>query len=1060
MNGLIRWFAINGVAANLLAWSILLAGTITLLTLKKEVLPDVRTKTISIEVVYPRASPEDVERLVCIRIEEAIQGLEGVKQISSSSAEGLGIVHISLLDNEDAQKALNEIKARVDALDTLPELTEKPLIREIVIRRQVVNVSLVGDADERTMKELGDRVRNEISRLPGISQAELVGTRPYEISIELSSAALRKYDLSFDEVAEAVRRRSLNMPSGSIKTGGNEILLRTVGQAYEGIDFEHLVLRTEPDGTRLLLADVADVVDGFEDLDQDSRFDGQPHVKIAVSRVGDQDTVGISATVERYVEELQPRLPEGLKAVVWQDDSVVLWDRLKLVAENGCYGLLLLLVVLAVFLRIRLALWVAFGMTVSVLGTFWILPWLDVSINQISLFGFLLVLGVVVDDAIVVGENVFRLQSEGIDRQEAAIQAAQEVSKPVIFAILTTIVAFIPMMMLSGSIGKLIAAIPMVVIPTLLFSLVDSLFILPNHLSYGKHRNVQERNSRNGLMSHVYRGGAWLMEALENRWYRPMLDVALNQRYLVIIGAVCLLLITLGLIKNSWIKFYFAEPIPDNNLVAMVAMPLGTPVEKTREIVRKIEQNAQVLLREIEEQYGDVKVFRHVIASYGQQPFNQNQQLNSLNAVDLSSPHLGEVHIELEPREKRLGVSSRELAGRWEELTGDLPGVANLTFTGALLVAGKPIYLEFSGMNYEQLIGAAGEFEEHLKTIPDFYNVSNSSSDRRLGINTKLRPGAETLGVTELEIGRQSWQAFYGEEVQKIQRGRDEVRVMVRYPEAERRSLRDLENLKIRVPSGSEIPLHEVSDMQIEKSYSVIDRVDRLRAINVTADLRELDANPNDLIKVLNLGIVSELKEKYPEVVFQWRGAFQDQNEMMESLSMTFPLILVMIYALLAIPFGSYLQPLIIMSVIPFGLIGAVFGHVVMGVSLSFTSLMGIVALSGIVINDNLLIVSFINRVRQEGVTMFDAARRAGLRRFRPIFLTSLTTFVAVMPIVFETRVQAVLLIPMAVSLAFGVLFATIISLILVPAGYLIFEDIITLFKSFRKDKGEVRTDN
>ncbi len=1049
MNGIVQWFVRNGVAANLLVVFIMVAGVMAVGSIKREVFPEVDSGMITVDVEYLGAAPEEVEEGVSVRIEEAIQSLEGIKQITSTSREGRGTVTAELLPNADVGQVLDEVKARVDAIDTFPAEAEKPVVQEVLIRKQVINVAIAGPVDEATLKRFGEQIRDELAAKPNITQVELGNVRPYEISIEVSEQALRKYGLSFDEVALAVRRSSLDLPGGSVKTDGGEILLRTKGQAYRGSDYEAIVLRTRSDGTRLLLSDVAEVVDGFAETDQEGRFDGMESVLIQVFRVGDQNALDVSATVHAFVEEVKGRLPEGMLITTWQDDSAYLVSRQELLAKNGMYGLILVFLTLAIFLRLNLALWVSFGLAVSFLGTLFVMPMIGVSINLLSLFAFILVLGIVVDDAIIVSENIHAHQERETDKLGAAIRGAQEVSKPVIFAVLTTVAAFLPLLTVPGSTGKVLKVIPAVVIPTLLFSLVESLLVLPNHLSHW--RAPRTDSWFRGLSRGWERFQSWFARRLDGfiqGFYRPLLEGALRLRYLTMASAVGVMMVTLGLVIGGWIKFQFFPPVEGDNVAAILTMPLGTPASVTQRAVNQIEASALELRDEIDQGRADEEgsVFRHVLASVGQQPFNKTQQEGAGNYVgDFSSAHLGEVHIELQASESREGASSVEIANLWRERTGEVPGATELLFTASIFSSGEAINVQLMGADFGSLRVAADALKEELRSYPGVIDIADTFRGGRQEVKLGIKPGAEALGLSQRDMGRQVRQAFYGEEAQRIQRGRDDVRVMVRYPKDERRSLGDLEGMRIRTTEGVEVPFNEVAELDIGRGFSTIRRVDRQRAINVTADVDPTIANTLEVVASLEAGFLKDLGRNFPGVSYTWEGERLQQQETMAGIMSGYPLAMMVIYALLAIPFRSYLQPLIVMSAIPFGLVGAVWGHVLMGMDLTILSIFGIVALSGVVVNDNLVMVVYINRYREKGGKLIDAVREAGVARFRPILLTSLTTFVGLIPLIMETSVQAKFLIPMATSLAFGVLFATSISLLLVPAGYLVLEDLLGL---------------
>ena len=1044
MNRAIAWFVKNGVAANLLMAVILLGGALTLPTIQQEIFPEFSTDMISVNVIYPGAAPQEVEEGVCVRIEEQLQGISGIKKVTSTASEGQGSVLIELLEGEEIRGVLDEVKSRVDGIETFPEEIESPVVQEILVRRQVISIAVSGPADEKTLKKLGEQVRDQVSALPGITQVELTNARPYEVSIEVPEQTLRRYGLTFDQVAAAVRRSSLDLPAGSIKTRGGEILLRTKGQAYDGAQFENLALITRRDGTQLRLGDIAQVRDTFAETDQAARFDGQPAVLVQVYRVGDQSVLEISDTVKKYVEQAQARMPEGIQLVTWQDDSKLLRGRLNLLISNGVQGLVLVVVILALFLRLRLSFWVCLGIPISFLGAFLLMPGLDVSINLISLFSLIVVLGIVVDDAIIVGENIFAHSQQGKNGVQAAIDGAREMMVPVTFAVLTSMAAFAPMLAVPGPSGKIFKVIPLVVIPTLMFSLVESLFILPNHLSHTK--GSPSPVATPGPPGRKTKVGGPLNGAL--RWfilkvYRPCLSFCLEWRYLTAATSLVTLLLTAGLLTAGWVKFSYLPSVEAENILATLTMPLGTPVEQTAQAIGRIEESARQLRREVDgEQPGEDSVFRHMLASIGEQPTLAAQRRRPATAGSrLSAGHLGEVNIELADSNKRT-VPSQVLAERWRDLTGPIPDATQLSFSSSLFSAGEAINVQLTGLDIEMVRQAADDLKERLAAYPGVFDITHSFQPGKKEVKLQVRPQAQLLDLSQLDLARQVRQAFYGEEAQRIQRGRDDVKIMVRYPKAERRSLGDLQNMRVRTPSGAEVPFSTVAQAEFGTGYSAIKRVDRRRAINVTAHVNSSEANSNEIIAQLQASDLPSLFQKYPQIDYTLEGEQREQNEMLFSLLRGFLLALLVIYTLVAVPLKSYVQPLLIMSAIPFGLVGAVWGHILMGKDLSILSMFGIVALAGVVVNDNLVLVDYVNRRRRAGSSLLEAVRSAGSARFRPILLTSLTTFGGLTPILLEKSLQAQFLIPMVISLAFGVMFSTFVSLVLVPSLYLILEDL------------------
>jgi len=1031
----IDWFAHNPVAANLLMVFIIVSGATSVFTVKQEVFPEFSLDRITIEVPYLGAAPEEVEEAVNIRIEEAIQGIDGIKQITSTASEGMGSVVIALELGADARKVVDDVKSRVDAIDTFPVETEQPVVREITARRQVIDIAISGRADDFTLKTLAEQVRDDLSAYPGITQVEIVNARPYEISVEVSEGALRRHGLTFDDVAQAVRRSSLDLPGGSVRTDGGEILLRTIGQAYRGDDYDNLVLWTRPDGSRLRLGDVATVVDGFAETDQLARFDIEPTVLVTVFRTGDQSALDIADRVNEYVADADTRMPTGISLTTWQNQAAILDDRLTLLVRNGATGFVLVFLMLALFLDLRLAVWTSLGIPISFLGALWLMPWLDVSINQISLFAFILVLGIVVDDAIVVGENIYTHQERHGEGLRGAIEGAQEISVPVTFAVLTTVVAFLPLMFVPGMMGKIFRVIPLIVIPCLLFSLVESLQILPAHLSH-----VPKPKTRKGPWARFQSLFANGLTRCILVVYRPALALALRWRYSTAALGVATLVLTVGMVLGGWANFHFFPVVEADFISAAITMPEGTPTTGTSEALRQLEAGAELLRRELVDEDGS-NPFRHVYASVGDQPLAAQGGGPFGAIMNRTSSNLGEITIELASSEDR-SQTSEMLGNRWRELTGTIPGATDVNFTTTMMNPGDDIDVQLTGGDIDRLRAGADAVKARLAGYAGVYEISDSFRQGKQELQLGITPAAETLGLTLQDLGRQVRQAFYGEEAQRIQRGRDDVRVMVRYPENERRSLGDLDNMRIRTPDGVEVPFSQVAVVEPGRGFASIRRVDRQRAINVTAAVDASVTSSQAVIADLEQRILPDVLAGFPGVGYSFEGAQAEQRDAVGGLQRGFALGLLLIFGLLAIPLRSYVQPLIIMTAIPFGLVGAVWGHILLRLDVTMMSMFGLVALTGVVVNDSLIMVDFINRKREHHVDLAIAIREAGAARFRPILLTSLTTFVGLAPLIAERSFQAQFLVPMAVSLAFGVVFATFITLFLVPTAYLILDDL------------------
>ncbi|MCY3968727.1 MAG: efflux RND transporter permease subunit [Acidobacteria bacterium] len=1044
MRGVIGWFARNGVAANLLMIFIVVWGLLGLTGMPIEVFPSMEAQNVSVTVPYLGAAPEEVEQGVCLRVEEAVQDLEGVDTIRSTAAEGVGTVVIELESNADVREVLDQVKSRVDAITTFPEETEKPIIQEALIRRRVITVAAYGDVDERALKTVAEQMREGLSELPDITQVELDAVRPYEISIEVSEDTLRQYGLTFDEVVLAVRRSSLDLPGGAVRAREGEILLRTMGQAYRGAEYRDIVLRARPDGSRLVLGDIARVTDGFAETDVTSRFDGQPVALVQVYRVGDQSALRIARQVKAFVAERSAALPPGVEITTWLDDTVPLRDRLRVLLESGRLGLLLVFLVLALFLKLRLALWVSVGIAVSFMGALIVLPYVDVSINVMSLFAFILVLGIVVDDAIVVGENIYRHFEMGKRGMRAAVDGARQVATPVTFSILTTVAAFSPLIYsLEGPAGAVARTIPLVVIGCLAFSLIESMLVLPNHLSHLSHR--REERVRHGVSRGWYRFQGFFADRMKRvieRGYRPLIERAVEWRYTTVAIAVAVLVITAGYSFSGRMKFEFFPDAEADNAVVLLTMPQGTPAETTRAAVTRIEEAASELGQELRrEGHGDV--FRHLMATVGSQPFAILQRESGPAAsfeVAVAAPHEGEVNIELMSSSERT-IRASEVVRRWREKVGSVPDAVRVEYTASLVSFGAAVDVELTGANLGQLRAAGEEIKARLADYPGVFDISDSFRAGKREIRLELDPRAESLGLSLEALGRQVRQGFYGAEAQRIQRGRDDVRVMVRYPLEERETLASLEDMRIRTPTGAEVPFSFAGRAEFGRGFATIQRIDRRRVLNITADVDPAVVTANEVVGDLQANVLPELLASYPGINSSFAGEQEEQRQTFEGLFEALGVALIIIYALLAIPFRSYLQPMIVMSAIPFGLIGAVMGHLVVGLSLTMLSLLGLIALTGVVVNDSLVMVDFINRRVAAGMKVHEAIRDAGAARFRPIVLTSLTTFVGLLPLLLERSFQAQFLVPMAVSLAFGVLFATAITLVLVPSLYAILND-------------------
>ena len=1038
MSRVIAWFVYNPVTANLMLLMIFLAGLAALPNIKLEVFPEAEQGLVSVSVEYLGAAPAEVEEGICRRIEEQIQGITGIERVTSVANEGVGVVTAEILTGEDTRSVLDDIKARIDAIDTFPEESERPQVSEVVFRRPVVDIAVAGPVDERTLRELATRARDDLLALPGITVANLVSVRDYEISIEVSESVLRRHHLTFDDVAAAVRRSSLDLPGGSLKTSAGEILLRAKGQAYTGREFERIPVVARPDGTRVLLGDVAQVVDGFEDDDRWTRFDGEPAAIIQVFRVGDQNAPEVARIVEDYIAHSSDWLPESVSLTTWQDDSEYFADRLSMLVRNGGAGLVLVLIVLSLFMRLRLAIWVSMGIPIALFGTFATMPIVGISVNIVSLFAFILVLGILVDNAIVVGENVYVRRETEPDGLRAASLGTAEVSTPVIFAVLTSITAFMPLVFAPGNIGQMFDDVGYVATTCLGFSLVASLLILPARFARAHHEDVDSRWRR--IQGRFSGALAYFVDSV----YLPRLRRALVQRKLVAAIAVALITLIVGVVAGGWLRFVFFPDVGATNVTALLTMPVGTPVETTALAVQRIEEAAQRTIAEIEslQEGTHGSPVRHRMTSVGEQP--SKQRLGSVSAGlrgGGTGSHLGEINLEMVPPTER-SVQVDEVARRWRELTGPIPDAVELTFNASRFSAGDPIDIELRGPDVEELRAAAAALRGVLAGYPGVFDITDTFRGGKQEVRLAIRPSAEALGLSLEDLAHQVRQAFYGEEAQRIQRGADDVRVMVRYPRDDRRSLTDLGNLRVRTPEGAEVPFATVAQAEFEQGFAAIRRSDRQRVVSVRADLDTSVASAGEVLAQLQARELPEILSRHPRISYSLEGEQREQRKIFLGMLRGFGMALFVIYALLAIPLRSYTQPLLVMSAIPFGLVGAVLGHVLLGLPLSMMSIFGFVALSGVVVNASLVLIDFVNRRRADGASATEAALDASRARFRPVVLTSLTTFAGLIPIMLERSSQAQFIIPMAVSLGFGVIFSTAVTLLLVPCGYLLLDDL------------------
>jgi multidrug efflux pump subunit AcrB len=1053
MHGIIAWFTRNGVAANLLMVAILGAGiwSITSRIILQEY-PEFPSREIRVSVSYRGSTPGEIEEAILTRLEEALYDIEGIREMEGRASSSSGSVTMEIEDGYSMSEKLDEITNRVSTIRTFPPEAERPQIELRTRSERVITMVLSGDLSEKELKVLGEQIRDEVSNIPGITLAALKAVRPYEIAIEISESTLKQYGLTFDEVTRAIRSSSVDLSAGSIKTETGRILLRTNQQAYNYEDYSAITILTRGDGTKITLRDIATVIDGFDETPIIARYNGEHAIAIDVFRTGMQNIIEIGNDVKEFIAMKQQQLPDGIKLSYWSDDSERIKVRLATLKDSAIFGFVLVLIVLSLFLRPTLAFWVACGIPIAFAGTFFVLPYMDMSLNIITLMAFIMTLGIVVDDAIVTGENVFQYMQRGEKPQAAAIKGTQEVSIPVIFGVLTTMVAFFPLMLQGGTGGSLYKNIPMVVIPVLFFSLIESKLILPAHLKHCTH--LADATSKQNIFSRFQRFFADGLERFVLKYYRPILNWSLINRYISTSIFIGFLLIFLALVLGDRIGYRRRTNTPQDTTTITLLMPAGTNFESTLEKVRIIEAAALQLKKDVNERFGTV-VVQNVFATAGGQPFGDQGRRGGGPSAGVAE--MGEILIELTPSETRdVNYGSRDLVSEMRNLVPPMPEAEQLNFSFERGGGRSAMTFQLIHPNVEMLKKASVELQRKLATYEGLYDIADSYERANDEFELDLKPEAEYLGVTASNLAQQVRTAFFGSEAQRIQRGRDEIRVMVRYPESERRSLASLQSMMIRTANGSEVPFSTVAKIVPGRSLPSIQRINRKRIIEVVADgdTANLDIEAIEF-DILDNYLPELAATKFPGLQFEISGRAAEERENQHQMLLGIYFILVVIYALLAIPFRSYFQPLIVMSAIPFGVVGAILGHYFMAKVFGFNdgspiitqqSIFGMMALSGVVVNDSLVMVHFMNAKTKEGMPLEEAVRMAGVRRFRPILLTSATTFFGLAPLMFETSPQAAVLVPMAISLAWGIVFATAITLLLVPVLVLVFNDIQTSF--------------
>jgi multidrug efflux pump subunit AcrB len=1033
--GPLAWFANNSVAANVLMIILVLGGLMNLKTIKQEVFPGFELDFVIVQLMYPGAGPEEVERGAILVTEEAIRGMDGIKEVKSTAREGFGVVSIALKNGEDTQQRLAEVKAAVDRITSYPKDMERPNIFFPSSRWEVISLVISGPQDERALRAMAEEMRDELLHDSRVSSIDFGGAREYEISVEISQENLRRYQLTLDQVAQMIRGASVELPGGGVKTGSGEVLIRTTERRLNAREFEEIVLVASPDGTVLTVGDIATVHDGFKDVDEITTYDGNPAVMMRVFRVGDEKPLEVSSAVKELVAKKIPELPPGVYLDTWMDMSQMYAQRMDLLTRNALVGLVLVILVLGLFLDLKLAFWVTLGIPISFIGAFLILPSTDISLNMISLFAFIQVLGMVVDDAIVVGESAYMRRQQGMEPMEAAIAGVKEVAVPVCFAIITTVVMYIPMLMMPGTMGKFMGVIPVVVITVLLLSLVESLLILPAHLAHSKK---SDGKGVFGWIAKRQQAFSGVFERLVARRYVPLVTWTIRHRYVTMSVALATLIASVGLLAGGRIRQVDMPDIDGEVVVCAAKLPYGTSLERAK-LVEKIVIDASNVI--IEQNGGKEKVIVGRFSQIGRHQMTAKQDISGASAWNRGA-HLIEVAVYMVPPDQR-DLLAVELARQWRLALADTVGLESLSFSYAMGPGSGPaIHLNLSHPNYETLKVAAADMASRMADYEGTYDINDGYEEGKEQLDFELSPLARSLGVTEASLALQLRAAFFGSEAVRQQRERDEVRTYVRLPKDERESEYNIEEFMIRTPSGGEIPLAEAATRTRGTAYTQIGRSESQRVLSVTTMVDSGVADPKKINTRFMKEVVPELMKKYPGLSYTTGGAEKEMADANQGLITGFMLALLGVFALLAVAFRSYLQPVLIMLAIPFGFVGALLGHYIMGFDFSMMSMMGVVALSGVVVNDSLILIVAINENRAKGMPLIEAISAGSHRRFRPILLTSLTTFFGLMPMLLETDPQAQFLAPMAVSLGFGVMAATAITLIIVPASYAILNDI------------------
>lgn len=1017
MERLIGWWAHNAIAANLLMFGILLAGVLGFNSMERETFPSFKPAQVQVEVIWPGAAPQEVEEQIIVRIEEALSGLDNVYRIYSTATEGYGQLDIVTYASVDIEEFLNEVKGIVDAVNALPRDMENPRVKRTIYRQEIFRVAVHGkDLSERTLTNLAEDIRDEVAALPYVSIVDLFGTRREEVTVEVSEDALRKYNLSFAEVAGAIRNSSLNLSTGRIRTETGDVLLRARNLANTEAEFSAIVIKQSSQGAIIRVSDVAKVIDGFEDEEILATMNGEPAVLVQVMSTDNMQIVKTSDAVRAWMEERQKTLPDGVNLSIWLDEADAYKSRMSTISSSATLGLALVFLVLFLSLRPKVALWVTGGIAVAFMGTFAILPGSDVSLNILSTFAFLLVLGIVVDDAIVVGESIYD-HSHKLEGTDAAIKGAYAVSKPVVFAVLTTMVAFAPWFFLTGEDAQVTRQLSIVITAALTISLIEAFLILPAHLRHLEHRE------KLGRVAQWQKNIEQSIVRFAHHKYRRWVSVAVAHRYITSSAFIAVFVVSVGVFQHGWVKFNFMPEVEAERINLQVTLPTGTPYSRALEVLDQLQKAELALIEEVENRAESDGGSGKLIEGW----YTRSRRDSVIAIVNLAPPEVRD-------------LSAKEAAERLRELVGDVPDADEIEINYTMNNSTPRVSYVIKHRDMEMLQAAATELKSKLHQYEGTYYVRDNMRGETFELHMQLLPGAEKLGIDLAMVSQQVRQAYYGEEVQRLPRENGDVKVMVRYPKSSRYNMESLNNFMVRAGDGREIPLMSIVEVELVAGVQRIQRRDGERMVQVTADV------VGDYMSDINTDVVDNflptLEERYPGIIIGHSGQALAEELFFQELFSLYAVALFLMYALIAVAFRSYFLPLLVMTAIPFGFMGAVYGHLAFGVSMALFSFFGIGAAAGVVVNDNLVLVDYIERLRKEGVAATEAVVDAAVARFRPILLTTVTTFVGLVPIMLERSTDAQFLKPAVLSLAFGVLFALFVTLVLVPSLYCVGEDI------------------